>query len=480
MFSIEYFKYLIKSKRYLILLIGLVTLLNIVGSNSSDGVYIQSLLSATLCYLLPVYIFYYVHDKKAVDTFFSIPVSRKAMLISGVVFIIGLIYIPLSITIIVHTIRKVVLISDVLLFLIKVLLAISSVVVFVSAIYLLANNAIDGIIMLGAYSFLPIMAAIVIDSFLRVYTCGPVDFNLQYIGYLSPAFMAGDIIVSNISNVGQLLNSSIGLLVYLIIFSISLYLSYTNRKVERANTISNNLFTYPFIITIYLFLVLVLISSSGMYTNIFEQLKDYFVLYLVLFAIFISANFLYKRKLHFTIVLPILYVVAILFTLMFAMYARNTRGFGLSDAYIKDNRNTFYQMNSWQNTPDIDKDIKDLLFEQSKKNSEYVSINVRAGDADLKFPISSEAVNILEKFRQESIDWYYSDNYKSYDYNNNIYVISKENNNTKHYSYYLNSEYTLKDLLDFVDSGLEVTLSNEYGEYKLLKDGSLEVLYEYE
>lgn len=489
MFSMEYFKYLIKSKRYLILLIGLVTLLNIVGSKESTGVFLQSILSIVLAYLLPVYIFYYNHDKKAVDTFYSIPVSRKALLITGVLFIIGLIYIPLALTVIPYMIRKAFYIFDALLFLLKLLLAVSAIVIFVSSIYSLVNNAVDGIIMLGAYSFLPIMTIIVADNFLRVFVCGVQSFDLKFLGYLSPVFMAGDVFVNKILNTPQILYSCTGLVIYLIVCSVVLYLNNVDRKVERANTLSNNIFTYPFIITIYLVLVLLQISSftSADSFSIVSAIKDNFIMYLVLFAIFISANFIYKRKLHFNYVLPALFVLALLATLLFANYAKSTRGFGLSDSYVKNNKQSYYQLYYYESEPHLmDKDTRELLWEYSKKNSEYINVTITVGDYETvieldkkaRKPLSDKALDNLNKYREEAIEAYYKTNENETAWTQ-LYVLADENGKTKHYNYRIPYTFTLKQLIDMVDSDCEVTLSNEIGEYKLLKDGTLEVLYEY-
>ena len=95
MFSLEYFKYLLKSRKYLLLFVFLITLLNILGTRDPKTyLIIQAFLSLAMTFILPLNIFYYIHDRKAIDTFFSIPVSRKALLVTGLVFCVLGVYLP--------------------------------------------------------------------------------------------------------------------------------------------------------------------------------------------------------------------------------------------------------------------------------------------------------------------------------------------------------------------------------------------------
>ena len=75
MFSLNYFKYLIKSNRYLILLTSLISLLIDVSAYDDEIIFVQGMLCLILAFVLPVMVFYHAHDKKAIDTYFSIPVT---------------------------------------------------------------------------------------------------------------------------------------------------------------------------------------------------------------------------------------------------------------------------------------------------------------------------------------------------------------------------------------------------------------------
>ncbi|MBR3006248.1 MAG: hypothetical protein IKH68_06295, partial [Erysipelotrichaceae bacterium] len=87
MFSKEYFRYLLSSNRYLLILLLLVGMLNALG-NTIRGLdlILQGIFAVGCSFILPMIVFYHVHDKKAVDSYLSLPVSRKAMLVTGIVF----------------------------------------------------------------------------------------------------------------------------------------------------------------------------------------------------------------------------------------------------------------------------------------------------------------------------------------------------------------------------------------------------------
>ena len=211
MFSIEYFKYLFKSKKYLLLIIALVTLLNVFIDSKEASIVLQSLLSAGLLFVLPVMVFYYVHDKKAVDTFFSIPVSRKEMLITNMVFIVSTIAIPQLLSMIVYGIFQGISLGSVVLYCLEALLAICAIASFNSMLFLLANNIIDGIIVIGAYTFLPLSLLITLDTFLRTFVAGINSFKLSFIGYLSPIFMGFDVISEYLRKGQHFINHNIAL-----------------------------------------------------------------------------------------------------------------------------------------------------------------------------------------------------------------------------------------------------------------------------
>ena len=486
MFSLNYFKYLIKSNRYLILLTSLISLLIDVSAYDDEIIFVQGMLCLILAFVLPVMVFYHAHDKKAIDTYFSIPVSRKELLITSIVFMVAVLIIPLYASVIIYGFRNFGFMSRILEYMLLLLLCVTGLVVFNSTIYLCGNNVIDGVIILGAYTMLPLGLVITYDQFMRAFVCGKNEFNELIFGYLSPVFMSADIFINKLENRQLYIHSIVAIVVVLMLFALLLYRSYVLRKAERAGTPSDKFYTYPTIITIYVFMCLVMIATNYMYYNeatIFTFLKGNFILYVILFAIYMSAHLIYKRKVYFDYKMPILYVVAICITLVFATMAKQTRGFGLSDTYIKS-PSTFYSINLSQ----VDKTTEDKIKEKVKNNFEYtpqfVEIYIEAGDPQLIAKIGEYPLQLLDSLRTKAIDDYYSKSLIN-EYYRNLYVISRDDSGKKEtYSYTLSDDST--NLIDYdtlerlsKERNIKVHIGTDMA-YYLLYSGNLIVENQYE
>ena len=96
----EYFKYLLSSKRSLLVFLGVINLLFptlIYFLSLADGWYYNTAMNTVLyscalvfleCVLLPVIYFSFLHNKKGVDTYFALPISRKEIYITTYIVII--------------------------------------------------------------------------------------------------------------------------------------------------------------------------------------------------------------------------------------------------------------------------------------------------------------------------------------------------------------------------------------------------------
>ena len=476
MFSKEYFIYLLKSKKYLLLFIGLITILNLLGNKESSlSMIISCLIALVSAYGMPLIVFYFVHDKKAVDTFFSIPVSRKALLYSSLLFCIVCTAVPYLISAVVFGLSKS---FDALLILsyvlIVTLMTICALVIFNTMIYLLANNAIDGVIMLGAYTVLPLSVLICINSFLRSFVCGVIDIPLEFLGYCSPLYMFvsaalkyGDKMPDFISAIFSLLISVAGLFV--------LKKQFVERQVERASTTSDGFFTYPFIIAVYVMLSLISIASffSFDYSSLFKYFSDYFFVYLLLFAVFVAAHFIYQRKLYFDYRLPAYFVAALAISLIFAFAARGSRGFGISESYVKNDRNAYYTLNEWC---EADSETYQYLSRQIGSDETFISIYVDAGNEKTRPELNEETAAIFEKLRREAIDLYYSD-YQAYrDSDTGNLNISSYDGNRRNSYFYQTRPITIEELMTLAeDKNCHVMINCELGDYVMGSNGQLRV-----
>lgn len=476
MFSKEYFIYLLKSKKYLLLFIGLITILNLLGNKESSlSMIISCLIALVSAYGMPLIVFYFVHDKKAVDTFFSIPVSRKALLYSSLLFCIVCTAVPYLISAVVFGLSKS---FDALLILsyvlIVTLMTICALVIFNTMIYLLANNAIDGVIMLGAYTVLPLSVLICINSFLLSFVCGVIDIPLEFLGYCSPLYMFvsaalkyGDKMPDFISAIFSLLISVAGLFV--------LKKQFVEREVERASTTSDGFFTYPFIIAVYVMLSLISIASffSYQYSSLFKYLSDYFFVYLLLFAVFVAAHFIYRRKLYFDYRLPTYFIVAMVLSLVFAFAARGSRGFGISESYTKNDRRAYYTINEWC---EYNTETYRYLNEQLGSGVTYISIYIDAGNENGNIELEEESAAIFDMLREEAISLYYSD-YEAYHESDisNMNVSSKNGSRTNNYFYQIRS-LTLDELKTLArDKNCYVIINCDLGDYVMDANGKLQV-----
>lgn len=483
MFSKEYFRYLFRSQKYLLLLILIVTLLNVLGTSVNGlSVLIQCALAVGLSFLMPFLVFYHVHDKKAVDTFFSIPVSRKSLLFTGVLFCILTIYIPLTIGIAGYGIKEKLDASKILMLAGEMLLASSAVTVFNSTLYLVGNSVVDGIVMMGAYSFFPLAVYITINSFFHNFVPGVTQMaETDTVRFLSPLYMSGELLIRGLEEGITVVSALVGLAVILFLFSCLLYRSYVNRAVERAGSQSTGFFSYPLVINLYLIVCLFLIATgygTG-YRNISEFLQDSLILYVLLFAAFIAAHFVYRRKLYFHYILPVIFVVFTAISLLFTGLCRDSEAFGLARRYEKAADKDCVTMNLWYDDPG-DRELLSYLAEQTGKPTDYCNMMITVGDQRYHMlSMSQETSDLIEKFRSQAItDFYAPENEGMF---GNMYISYKKDGGDYSYNYLLYKEPTFAELKTLAkDKAVEIVMNTDFGEYRMKEDGTLEVISSWE
>ena len=478
MFSKEYFTYLFKSKKYLLIFILLIAFLNTLGtSDDYIGLAIQGFLCTVLTYLIPCNVFYYVHDKKAVDTFFSIPISRKVMLITGIVFCAAVAYIPFVVTFSFYAVAEGIGIVNYALVLLKILLVAFTLVVFNTCLYLIGNNVFDGVVMIGAYTVLPLTLLAALVVFSDSYIAGG-GFDTSFVAYLSPVAISTDLFFDIMDASMFKIHNIAALILYLVLFAYLLYKSYVERSVERASTPSTKIYSYPLVIYLYVFLMLFMISSSFNYgySSFSKFISDMFIVYLMLFVVYVVAHFVYKRKLYFSYKLPLVFIIAAMLTIGFTSVARNTKGFGLSNAYDHNDKLGRYILYSYMDR--IPTEVKEALkeIEGVDANDDYlyvaISANEDKGENLPRKEISDSSLALFEKYREYGIDYFYKDRKNGQNTNLNIY-----GSDDRHYYYGIKESISFKDMVEFAkDPVVSVILNNNSGEYELLPDGSLKLL----
>ncbi len=449
MFSLDYFKYLLKSKKGILIFEGLVILLVFIGiGHAAAGSYLALMLA--LAYFLTLNIFNYVHSKKAVDTYFALPVSRKAMLSTGIIFSYVFSYLPSAIATLCKLAIRGEFNSDAVLYLGFMALAVFVLVMFNAAVYLIANNAVDGIVVLGAYTLLPLFMLIAGNIFLECFVCAYDGAVVENVIYLSPAYMAinGFMELVSANDYGFVKGSVVALVLLALLSAYVLKKEYIDRKVERAETTSKGLFAYPAVIAIYMALGMFGISSNYSNESLIDYYADYFWLYIIIFVMFIMANYLYKRKFEINLKLIATFIIAAALGLGFAAVARKTNGFYISYGYLGNHEKAHYTIRIYNTESD---EMKEWIKEKSGSDSYCYSVEidmtngVKSGDS-----LRQETLDLIDELQLEATNIFYGDEIldgTSYLYTSNgcrlgkKYVECKENHN-----YYEAPELTIEDL----------------------------------
>ena len=440
MLNKSYFNYLLKSKKYFVIIIFAIEFVLTIGSIGSYKTYNsindQALslyyFSAIVAFILPLIVFSYIHNKKAVDTYFSLSISRKELLFTGIIYCLAISFLSYLFSLFILIVGM--LIKDVhseILYLLNTipvaLLNYLTLIVFNSAIYLLANSLFDGILILGAYSFLPLAFYIIAYCFQGSFIVG-VDIVNNYVDkyfvYLSPAaitFCSPNALKNLFVTSGGVYYGDVNfwvciivMIVYLILFTYLLYKNYLNRKLERSGDYSNDFFAYPFIIGVYTAISLLFIACC---LNSYWSTYEVILLYALIFVLYIAANFIYKRKFSLPKIQTIMFIVGIVLSLLFNNICMKTNGFGLSNLYKFDYDLMNYECYVYADISE--NEITSFLKEISDNDEMFDSGFSMRIESSSK---NKEVVDIFEKYRKLAIDDFYN-----YDSNQNPYYYSSLN-----------------------------------------------------
>ena len=231
----------------------------------------------------------------------------------------------------------------------------------------------------------------------------------------------------------------------------------------------------------YVAVVLFLITSffDYSYSSVLDFISDQFVLYLIVFAIYVAAHFLYKRKLYFSYKLPLIFVSAVIISFLFAGACRVTKGFGISYMYDPDDAFAVYELNG-----DCDRATEQYVFEKTGQYEldNWIYVNISTADRQGHPKESSpETLAIFDSFRRQAIEEFYSDKREIQFYNDKSYYtnlgVSSGNND---YYYSVQRQITLDEMLTLAkDSNVSVYINTMDDTYRLMSDGSLMTIYNY-
>ncbi len=492
MINNKYLKYLFQNKKiawiFFLVMYMAVSLSSFI--TYSSGTYQFTLrcsfiLSVLMTFVLPIFLFSFVHRKRSCDLYFSLPVKRKELLCTTILFsfliIFGYYLITTCISTILCVSRIHILFGDLLIHVVFVAFSILILLLINSTIYLFANNILDGVIMLLAYLFIPVAVVCLLDTICNILLIDFVLNELNLWTYLCPASM----VITNgfylIANVVKSFDDTISYMepfsffqtIVLVVYAlVSVYLlkkHFIERKTERAEQISDTFLSYPLIINSYLLISLFYLG----FTITHEGLSDiYIIAYLFLYFVYIIALFIYKRKIRFYWKNTLYYIIVMVIALVSGKIIYMNKGFGLPYTYpLASGDTVIYSVNEYN----LDTSLENVN-DYDADTDVTVNIIFSIPTSDLKDSQYSSAISILEKTRTSAInEWFKETDVENYNGSTtSINISNQQNKSTINHSpsYYTSHVLSIKDLKE-LDSCSTITINVYSYEKNINKDYSL-------
>lgn len=482
MINKNYFKYLFKSKIIAWVFFGIMFIAISMSSFLTPGneaadcfrvTTITSLvLSIIMSFALPVFLFSFVHRKRSCDMYFSLPIDRKELLITTITFSFVLIFSYYAITSIfalLFTMRSTtIFFSSLFASYAMMALGILALLIINSCIYLFANNIFDGIVMLAAYSAIfvaiSLTAEIISDLLLIPFMLSSFEEGILF----SPVAIVAVNFTSISQNIVQSIDDAMSfvpsvsylqitvLVIYTCIACFLLKKNFAERKTERAEQVSNTFFSYPFIINFYLLVSLINLGFSIIKSNMIDS---FILLYILLFCIYLISIFVYKRKIKFYWKNILYFVSAALITFGCGKFIFMNHAFSLPYQYPL---NAGEKINYYINEHNLNKDLSSKDLEANY--SVNLSINIDIPTNQLETEQYKQAVSILEAYRKQAIDLWFTTSQSYYDKGADLYISNAiQNKDVASCSYQTKDVFTIEELKQLAKIG---TIQIEYYDYE--------------
>lgn len=443
--SKSYFKYLFNSNKVLISFIFIVQFLICLIENLTVALYNDEILvysgNLFFCYalvfVLPILLLHYVQDKKSVDSYFALPVKRRSIIVTTLLFAWLLVLVPLTLILVGYSFVDMANVGTYLIVILASALSFIVFLIFNSGVYLIGNNNVDGIIMMIAYSLIPFIFIGLVSNFFDIICYGFTLDIFQYCRYVSLIYSSYSYL-NNVNVTSYLISWLITIVVYFVAGYIAIRKHYINRKVERAQTISDGFFAYPFVIYTSLIMLLFMVSFS--FARSYNQIGDLALFYFLVAILFEILTFVYRRMIKVKIRDILIIVLTILISIGFVKISLHLEGYNISYMYDHNPNNVIYNYNMWNVQ---DEELLDLLQEKyGEVNYCYIYFDLKIAEKDMdKY---KEANKWFNELRDKSIkNYFHSDNIV---YNNSLQVknnckevngvISDEHNENEVYYYY--------------------------------------------
>ena len=416
----KYFKFLLKDHKIAVLFFGLlfigISLTPFIDNSNrvdslSTSLTISFILALMLTYALPILLLAFIHRKRSVDLYLSLPIKRSEQITTILLFAFcvtsvfylgaGVLQIILSGAVHLGKVLQVLLLGE---------LSIAIMLIFNSLLYLIGNNLFDSVVIAGAYTVLPFLLLLSLNTFsteLLAGYSGGFDLMEDIYILLSPASMLGYNVLhlaGNIATVVRIRMLYVILPVIIAVLSVfGLKKEFVERKSERAEQLSDGIFAYPTIINAYAFLIL-LMFAAAVVTGGF---KSMIIFYLLLLVVYVVAMFIYRREIKFKLRSVIGYIISTVISLALAFAAWNTHFFSLADKYEVGTRKYMtYHYSITADPDDLGKSFQDNKTPIEVDSGAYIFIEARIPTKDRGQ--YEEQISIMNRHIDEAIDRYYS------------------------------------------------------------------------
>lgn len=495
--SKEYLKYLFKSKKGLCVALSLLYLIAYILCFTIDAeagemvglVAISAIFGLFTIITVPI-VYSFVHNKKAVDSYFSLPVTRKEIIFTSQLFInlvVAVSFLVLSIASLIIGAYKghINLYSAYVIYMLVAIVGGIIMTSFTTSLFLEANSLFDGCVLICAYFVLPLVIWLAIETFQEQLIAGFKPLNagniLSYIS-LPTALITSEIGYGEALYVNgtELFMVPTSLIISLAwhagVSVVSLRRNFVERKVERAESISNRFFSYPFVIYAYTFTIVFAIT-----VNEFIGMRiDALIAYFIVFVAFMVANFVYKRKIHIELKDVLFYVGTVAVVLLFSFVAVKTKGFGLSYVYDHNPKNVAINYSNYCYIDEDDDELKEMVLKVEPNMISYnININCLINEKDMSK--AKDILDMIEEKRKFAIDQHYDNErvyYSSYlgiitNYDEPIDdfygIINVDNKDSAYYQFA--NKLTYKELLMLKDySRILVEISTDTDWYSMSYD----------
>lgn len=468
--SKSYLKYLFTSRKFALLFIAVMyTLLcavpfiegveGIEAMSFSSSLIIGMAINIVMTFVLPVLLFSFVHKRRSADQMMALPMSRKQLLVTPLLFgflLTGGCWVFTSLLMYVLFAAGFVSFPLLLGIIGFGLLIIAGMLIINTALYLTANNVFDGIVMIAAYTVVPLLVQVTWILFTATMVAGARFIDGEFARYLSPIFMSMEnmtIMVDGLATPSALSELSLVNfllpLVYVVLACFALVPLFIRRKSERADQLSDGKAAYPLVSMVYLLGLLTMVSFATVANNSLVTTIPY---YLLLLLAYVISQFVYRRSISFHAGVFIRYGISLAAGFVVAFAAWTTEGFGLARNYSFGEPGTNLIYNYY-----IDADATDISKPMSFTSGvvSYASINLEVSIPVNEMDKHQEVQKIMEKKRNEAITAFYERTTEyptaSLSVSNSRYVAGDVNS----YGYYQTDNYYNYDCTPFTVSELQ-------------------------